>query len=106
MNQPFKWTDDNFKKALELSKTNMTMTEIGRELGTTKNAVLGKIHREKKKDGYKVKTQKQTRGASHNYYFKTIGRGTCNLCQKQFDIQSKFDRFCTPCKKTDMYVGN
>jgi hypothetical protein len=104
MNQPFKWTDDNFKKALELSKTNMTMTEIGRELGTTKNAVLGKLHRQKKKDGYKVK--KQTRGASHNLYFKTIGRGTCYLCQKQFDIQSKFDRFCMPCKKTDMYVGS
>ena len=104
MNQPFKWTDDNFKKAIELSKTNMTMTEIGRELGTTKNSVLGKLHRQKKKDGYKVK--KQTRGASHNYYFKTIGRGTCYLCQKQFDIQSKFDRFCTPCKKTDMYVGS
>ena len=82
----------------------MTMTEIGKELGTTKNSVLGKLHRQKKKDGYKVK--KQTRGASHNYYFKTIGRGTCYLCQKQFDIQSKFDRFCTPCKKTDMYVGS
>ena len=54
MNHPFKWTDDNFKKAVRLSKTNMTMTEIGRELGTTKNAVLGKLHRQKKKDGYKV----------------------------------------------------
>ena len=106
MNQPFKWTDDNFKKALELSKTNMTMTEIGKELGITKNAVLGKLHREKKKDGYKVKTKKQTRGASHNYYFKTIGKGTCYLCKKQFDIQSKFDRFCISCKKTDMYVGS
>jgi len=69
MNQPFKWTDDNFKKAVRLSKTNMTMTEIGRELGT-------------------------------------IGRGTCYLCQKQFDIQSKFDRFCMTCKKTGMYVGS
>ena len=54
MNQPFKWTDDNFKKALELSKTSMSMSEIGRELGTTKNAVLGKIHREKLKNGYKI----------------------------------------------------
>ena len=53
MNQPFKWTDENFKKALELSKTSMSMSEIGRELGTTKNAVLGKLHRQKKKDGYK-----------------------------------------------------
>ena len=106
MNQPFKWTDDNFKKALELSKTSMSMSEIGRELGTTKNAVLGKIHRQKKKDGYKVKTQKQTRGASHNYYFKTIGSGICNLCQKKFNIESKFDRFCKPCKTTDMYIGS
>ena len=47
MSQPFKLTDDNFKKAVRLSKTNMTMTEIGRELGTTKNAVLGKMHRHK-----------------------------------------------------------
>tara|TARA_Y100000004_G_scaffold51118_1_gene56499 strand:+ start:252 stop:566 length:315 start_codon:yes stop_codon:yes gene_type:complete len=104
MSQPFKWTDANFKKAVALSKTSMTMTEIGKELGTTKNSVLGKLHRQKKKDGYKVK--KRTRGASHNYYFKTIGKGTCNLCQKQFDIQSRFDRFCYSCKKTDMYVGS
>ena len=106
MNQPFKWTDENFKKALELSKTSMSMSEIGRELGTTKNAVLGKIHREKLKNGYKLKKLQKTRGASHYYYFKKIGRGKCNLCQKQFDIHSKFDRFCMTCKKTDMYVGS
>ena len=98
------WTPNNVDKLMKLSNTNLTATQISIELGTTKNAVLGKLHREKIKKGYKVK--KQTRGASHNFYFKTIGRGTCNLCQKQFDIQSKFDRFCMPCKKTDMYVGS
>lgn len=100
MSQPFEWTKENYQKALELSKTKMTMTEIGKVLGTTKNAVLGKLHREKKKNGYK---NKQTRGPSHNYYFKTIGKNTCMLCSKEFDIQSRFDRFCMSCKKTDFY---
>ena len=100
MSQPFEWTKENYQKALELSKTKMTMTEIGKVLGTKKNAVLGKLHREKKKNGYK---KKQTRGPSHNYYFKTIGTGTCMLCNKKFEIQSKFDRFCMSCKRTDFY---
>lgn len=58
MSQPFEWTKENYQKALELSKTKMTMTEIGKVLGTTKNAVLGKLHRKKRKmDTRKIKTE-------------------------------------------------
>jgi len=71
MSQPFEWTKENYQKALELSKTKMTMTEIGKVLGTTKNAVLGKLHREKKKNGYKKNQNRNTRGPSHNYYFNS-----------------------------------
>ena len=98
------WTEEQFTKAKELKAKGLSFTEVGKELGMTKNAVLSKFHRQKKKEGYKIK--KRTRGPSHNYYFKTIGKRICNLCQKQFNIQSKFDRFCTPCKKTDMYIGS
>ena len=61
MSQPFKWTDANFKKAVALSKTSMTMTEIGKELGTTKNSVLGKLHRQKKERWIQSK-EKNKRG--------------------------------------------
>jgi predicted transcriptional regulator len=98
------WTEEQFTKAKELKAKGLSFTKVGKELGMTKNAVIGKFHRQNKKEGHKVK--KQTRGPSHNYYFKTIGSGICNLCQKKFNIESKFDRFCKPCKTTSMYIGS
>ena len=78
------WTEEQITKAKELRKKNLSFTEVGKELGMTKNAVIGKFHRQKKKEGHKVK--KRTRGPSHNYYFKTIGSGICNVSSSNFFI--------------------
>ena len=97
------WTEEQFTKAKELRKKNLSFTEVGKELGMTKNAVIGKFYRE----GYVVKRQTVTsKGLTRNIYYKVIGTGTCYMCNKKYPIQSKFDRFCKPCKKTDMYIGS
>ena len=37
---------------------------------------------------------------------KKIGKRNCNLCNKRFDISSKFDRFCLSCKhRSEIYRG-
>ena len=37
---------------------------------------------------------------------KKIGKRNCNLCKKEFDISSKFDRFCLACKhSSEIYRG-
>ena len=96
------WTEEKFTKAKKLKAKGLSFTEVGKELGTTKNAVIGKFHRDKHKAGYTVQ---RPRGR-HNFYYKTIGTGTCYLCNRKYYIQSKFDRFCKSCKKSDMYIGS
>jgi GcrA cell cycle regulator len=39
------WTDEQNKKLIELWNRGLATSEIGRLLGTTKNAVVGKAHR-------------------------------------------------------------
>jgi|TARA_R110002050_G_scaffold143505_1_gene268717 hypothetical protein len=99
------WTEEQFTKAKELRKKNLSFTEVGKELGMTKNAVIGKFYRE----GYVVKRQTVTsKGIARNNYtkYKVIGTGTCYMCNREYPIHSKFDRFCKPCKKSDMYIGS
>jgi len=96
------WTEEQFTKAKELKAKGLSFTEVGKELGMTKNAVIGKFHRNKYKAGYKLE---RPRGR-HNTYYRAIGTGTCYLSNKKYTIKSKFDRFCAPCKKTDMYIGS
>ena len=43
------WTPNNVDRLIELSNTKLTSTKIAMELGTTKNAVIGKLHRMKVK---------------------------------------------------------
>ena len=44
--------------------------------------------------------------ANHTYRnLKKIGKRNCNLCKKEFDIYSKFDRFCMICKHGELYKG-
>ncbi len=48
------WTEEQFTKAKELKAKGLSFTEVGKELGMTKNAVIGKFHRNKYKAGYKI----------------------------------------------------
>jgi len=41
----FTWTDDNVEKLILLSQQNSEAVKIAEILGTTKNAVCGKVHR-------------------------------------------------------------
>ena len=46
------WTSSNVDRLIELSNTKLSSTKIAIELGTTKNAVIGKLNRIKIKNGY------------------------------------------------------
>lgn len=50
----FKWTEDAIQRMLELDGEGKTCREIGLELGCSKNAVIGKLHREKVARGLKT----------------------------------------------------
>jgi len=39
------WTEENINKLIELHKQGLTYSEIGRELGVTKNSVTSKVQR-------------------------------------------------------------
>ena len=94
----FSWTDSNFNIAKDLYKKGIRASIIAKELGTTKNAVLGKMHR------HKLSTPSpHTFNKSSNTYFKQYGEANCLICKKKYKTYSKFDRFCSPCKSRDFY---
>jgi len=99
------WTEEKLKQLYELDKTSLTKSEIGKKLGTTKNAVLGRLFRDKGKSGYAPRKKYDTHYRD-DYYFKPIGKRDCYICKKEFITYSKFDRFCKPCKKLDYYKHN
>jgi GcrA cell cycle regulator len=45
MNSEFEWTDDTVRKLRQLWFEGHSTAEIGRRMGVTKNAVVGKAHR-------------------------------------------------------------
>ena len=45
------WTDEKLAHVKYLTKCN-SMSEIGKVFGTTKNAILGALYRDKIKNGY------------------------------------------------------
>jgi GcrA cell cycle regulator len=45
MNSEFEWTDDSIKKLRQLWSEGHSTAEIGRRMGISKNAVVGKAHR-------------------------------------------------------------
>jgi GcrA cell cycle regulator len=40
-----KWTDEQFQTLKGLTEQNLSAKEIGNELGVSRNAVIGKVHR-------------------------------------------------------------
>ena len=98
----FNWTQENFSHAKEQYDLKIPASKIARELGTTKNAVLGKIHR------YKIKCGHEKKRKTYNDYcrslsFKKIGTSLCFICNKSYNIFSIHDRFCDKCKRTSFY---
>ena len=45
MNSEFEWTDDRIRKLRQLWSEGHSTAEIGRRMGISKNAVVGKAHR-------------------------------------------------------------
>lgn len=96
----FSWTEDNFVRAKKLYTQGVKASLIAEKIGTTRNAVLGKMHRNKLS-----KSKNKRRQVRHSYatHFKKYGESNCLLCNKTYTTYSKFDRFCSPCKSRDFY---
>ena len=60
------WTDDKLVYIKYLTKCN-TSSEIGKVFGTTKNAILGALYRDKVKNGYVPPPDSKYTGKKENY---------------------------------------
>ena len=99
------WTPNNVDRLIELSNTKLSATKIANELGTTKNAVIGKLHRIKMKNGHIPKPmQLRNNKRLSTSYFKKLGKKSCTLCKEMFMSYSKHDRFCDKCKRCSPYT--
>ena len=99
------WTPNNIDRLMELSNTKLTATKIAIELGTTKNAVLGKLYRIKLKNGYTPKPlQVRNNKRLSTSYFKKQGEKPCTLCKEMFMSYSRHDKFCDRCKRCSPYT--
>ena len=99
------WTIENLNKAKKLIKQGFTSRQIGSKLGVSKNSVLGMLYRDKVKRGY-IPNNKSPVIKNDNInksYFTKTGERNCMMCKENFDMYSRFDRFCDRCKKTSMY---
>ena len=97
------WTEENFNMAKQLQAKKITASKNARQLATTKNAVLGKLYRAKLKKGYVPKKITIISRNLSTSYFKKIGTSICILCHKTYDIFSIHDRFCSGCKRSELY---
>lgn len=82
------WTPSQEKKAVDLCRLGLTMEEIARHFGVTKNAVVSKLHRlgESKLD--QIRKNKKEIGA-----FDLIGLGLNMCCWPHGDKEEGF-YFC------------
>ena len=99
------WTIKNLNKAKKLIKQGLTARQIGSKLGVSKNSVLGMLYRDKVKRGHvpNGKSQVVKNDNMNKSYFTKTGERNCMMCNENFDMYSKFDRFCDRCKRTNMY---
>ncbi len=75
--------------------------EIAEQMAVSKNAVVGKMHRLRIKNGHAPQTRKNN--ITRTYKGPIIGTRPCNLCSKKFNMHGRFDRFCDPCKRGGLY---
>ena len=67
----FTWNEKNFERAKKLYKQGVRTSLIAQELGTTRNAILGKMYRNK----LSTKSTSTRRHTRHSYatHFKSMG---------------------------------
>ena len=99
----FYWNEDKLNHAKELAKENIPSTKIAKELGTSKNSVVGKLFRDKVKHGHKPFKPTKRKEHETTTHFTKHGIGICWVCKKSYTTYSRFDRFCSPCKTRDYF---
>ena len=99
----FDWNEDKVNQAKELVKKNISYTKIAKELGTSKNSVMGKLFRDKVKRGHKPFKPVKRKEHERKVYFTKHGTDKCWICNTTYTTYSKFDRFCSPCKTRDYF---
>ena len=100
------WTDSKLNQAKYLIEYN-TASEVGKILSMTKNAVLGKLYREKIKNGYVPPLDSKYTRPHMRHRFKgdpALGEMKCYVCSKTFTKSGRFDRFCFECRRTGRVI--
>ena len=72
-------------------------------VGMSRYAIIGKLYRHKVKNGYVPKRKNSYNNASRlgkSFRKEQAGQRNCNVCQKKFNMFSKYDRFCDSCRRT------
>ena len=104
------WTQENIKTMKTLHSQGLSSSKIAKQIGTTKNAILGKMYRAKIKNGYvplylrpSLKPMKKNKRylmkIRSSYFPKTGEKRKCNLCPIIIEMRSRFDRFCYKCSR-------
>ena len=104
------WTQENIKTMETLHAQGLSSSKIAKQIGTTKNAVLGKMYRAKIKNGYvplylrpslkpMKKNKRYVMKIRTSYFPKTGEKRKCNLCPTIIEMRSRCDRFCWKCSK-------
>ena len=95
------WTQEQTEDLKHMMSRGLTAGEIAEQLAVSKNAVVGKMHRLRIKNGHAPQTRKNN--ITRTYKGPIIGTRPCNLCSKKFNMHGRFDRFCDPCKRGGLY---
>ncbi len=94
------WTQENISKMNTLILQGLSASKVAHQIGTTKNAVIGRLYRTKLKNGHIAIKQNNTNDSKFrsSYFPRTGEKRKCNMCPKIFDMRSRFDRFCCDCR--------
>ena len=93
------WTDEMIDKLKHLWKKGITTNDIAKELGLSKNSVVGKVHRlnldarpspiKKKEDENTLSDQQNEKILASNFILKQVDREFNDLTIKSDDNQNK-----------------
>ena len=95
------WTQEQTEDPKHMKSKRLAAWEIAEQMAVSKNAVVGKMHRLRIKNGHAPQTRKNN--ITRTYKEPIIGARPCNLCSKKFNMHGRFDRFCDPCKRGGLY---
>ena len=98
------WTQEQTEDLKHMMSKGLAPGEIAEQLAVSKNAVVGKMHRLRIKNGHAPQTCRKN-NMTRTYKGPVIGTRPCNICSKKFKMHGRFDRFCDPCKRRGLYGG-